>query len=71
MYEHDKTEYAYKRGYEAGVKDFAKGLHDVFISKVQKYYCKVKDEHSYKFLEGYLVDDVLSNIDNLVKEMEQ
>jgi hypothetical protein len=54
---------------EKAIKEFAERLHDIFVSKVQKYYCKVKEEHSFKFLEGYLVDDVLSNIDYVKKEM--
>ena len=53
------------------IKEFATRLHNNFISKVTKYHCRVNDRHSYKFLVGYLVDDVLSNIDNLVKEMTE
>ena len=51
------------------IKEFAEKLHDIFVSKVKKYYCKIKEEYSFKFLESYLVDDVLSNIDYVKKEM--
>lgn len=51
------------------IKEIAERLHDKFISEVQKHYCRINSEHSYKYTEGYTVDDVLSTIDNLVKEM--
>lgn len=52
-----------------GSEEFAERLSHRFIEKVQTYYCRVNSEHSYKYTEGYTVDDVLSNIDNLLKEM--
>lgn len=58
MYEHDKTEYAYKRGYEAGVKEFAKRLKEHTTTAIfgqGKYRYEIITEQS---------------IDNLVKEME-
>ena len=67
--EHLETIKAIKQDKTEAIKEFAERLHDIFVSKVQKYYCKVKEEHSFKFLEGYLFDDVLSNIDYVKKEM--
>ena len=52
-------------------KEFAERLHDNFISTVQKKCCRLNNEHSYKWTEGFTVDDVLSNIDNTLKELTE
>ena len=56
MYIHDKTEQAYKNGYEAGVKEFAERLKSLQIG------LEISGESLY-----YVPIDC---IDNLVKEME-
>ena len=50
-------------------REFADKLHDNFISKVQKHYCRLNTEHSYKYTEGYTADDVLSTIVNTLEEL--
>lgn len=47
-------------------REFADKLHDNFISKVQKHYCRLNTD---KYTEGYTVDDVLSSIVNTLKEL--
>jgi len=58
MYIHDKTEQAYKNGYEAGVKEFAKRL------KEEK--CDLVSSRDYC---GNLYEIEGNDIDDLVKEM--
>lgn len=71
MYEHDKTEYAYKNGYEAGVKEFVEKVKEKVEKARLKYQrlCKEQGENEDEVMNIHF-KGIVKLIDNLVEEME-